>query len=115
METTLHSRYIAFLKSVKNSKKSQLKLLLESCRSDLSCQTGQNIAYLLNKYDIEDLESLFNSVNDIKVGRVNPLMENEEWKPQLLEELSLAKLGFLDIVGIEPEQIETLIEVIATS
>ena len=41
-------------------------------------------------------ESLLNSVNDIKCGRVNPLMDNEEWKPQLLEELSIAKLGFLE-------------------
>ena len=51
----------------------------------------------------------------VKVRRVNPMMDDESWKPQVLEELSLAKLGFHELNGIELEEIDFLIEEIATS
>ena len=58
--------------------------------------TGNNIGYLLNKYEFEDIKDLTNAKNEIKCKRVHPLSKEEEWKPKILEELSLMKLGFLE-------------------
>ena len=68
----------------------------------------------MDHYDIEDVSALLNSKKLISDNRVNTLEENEEWIPPMLEELSLARLGFIDL-DIDSDIIDTLIEEIASS
>ena len=49
----------------------------------------------------------------IKKNRVNPLEEGEDWKINIIEELSLAKFGFLEI-DLNENYIEVMLELIAT-
>ena len=76
--------------------------------------TGNNIGYLLNKYDFEDIKDLTNAKNEIKCKRVHPISKEEEWKPKILEELALMKLGLLECQFDEGE-IDDLLEDIATT
>ena len=114
LQSILHGRYVGFLSNVKNSKILQLNMILEICKDDISTQTGQNIAYLLNHYNLEDIESLLNSKKEISDTRVNALFDDESWKPPLIEELSLARLGFIEL-DLDSDYIDMLIEDISTT
>ena len=50
LEAVLMSRYIGFVENLMKTKKSLLRLILNSCCADLSSQTGQNMEFLLKKY-----------------------------------------------------------------
>ena len=57
--------------------------------------TGQNMKLLMNSYEMGEVSDVFENKYLIKKTRVNPLLDNEGWKPKLIEELSLIKRGFL--------------------
>ena len=59
------------------------------------------------------MSSLIDSKFDIKRTRVNPLLENEDWKINLIEELSLIKAGFLT-ADLEQEVLEEMLETLTT-
>ena len=63
----------------------------------------------MNVYDIDSLEQLILEKHRIKKNRVNPIEVEEEWKPSVIHELCLAKLGLLDI-ELEKEVIEDMLE-----
>merc|ERR1719319_846722 len=98
----LHGRYIGFSENLKNSKKSEIKLLYSLCINNKQSNTGQNLSFLMNTYNINELNDLFPEKFSIKNSRVYPLEESEKWKPKLIEELSLVKKGLLDN-GLEDE------------
>ena len=60
------------------------------------------------------MASLINMKDEIKMTRVNPLEEDEEWKPILLDELCLAKHGLINL-EFDPAYIDMIIEVVATA
>ena len=67
---------------------------------------------LMNNYEIEEVSDVFANKYLIKKTRVNPLLENEGWKPRLIEELSLIKRGFLT-TEMEIEVLEEILESVA--
>ena len=60
-----------------------------SCCSDLGSLTGQNLNYLLQKYNKDSIADLMLDKNTLKKARVYQLSENEHWKTNIIEELSL--------------------------
>ena len=46
--------------------------------------------------------------------RVNALEHNEDWKATIIEELSLARLGFVDL-DLDSAEIDFILEEIATA
>ena len=82
-----------------------MKLLFNLCENNNSSNTGRNIKYLLNTYNLGSLEELISERQSIKIRRVYPLEEDEHWKPVLIEELCMTKLGFLDCL-LEKQVIE---------
>ena len=114
IQSTLHSRYIGFVKSLMMSSKPQVNMMLNICQNDLSSQTGQNIRTLLNLYDIEDLTSLLKQGQTIKKMRVNPLEDDEDWKVNILEELCLAQNGLIEL-DFNTDEIEMIIDMVATA
>ena len=113
LQSTLQGRYIGFLENLQKSEKSQLQALVNLCLQDHSSNTGQNVAYLLDVYESINLNALIAKKQNIKKQRVNPLEEGEEWKIEMIEELSLAKLRFLEI-DLEEKDINTWLEILAT-
>ena len=114
IQASLHGRYIGFIENLYKSEKIQLKMLLSLCQYDQSANTGQNIAYLMELHDQENLEHLISNKHVIKKKRVNPLEEGEEWKIKLIEELSMIKLGFLSI-DMEEKDINRMLKDLTTS
>ena len=114
LQSTLHSRYVGFMKNLQNSGKLQTTVMYNLCKNDLNSQTGQNIHLLLQSYEAEDMASLINMKDEIKLTRVNPLEEAEEWKPILLDELCLAKHGLIDL-EFDPVQMDMIIDMVATA
>jgi hypothetical protein len=113
LQSTLQGRYIGFVENLRKSEKNQLQVLVNLCHQDQSSNTGQNIAFLMDAYESDTLNSLINKKHNIKKHRINPLEEGEEWKIEMLKELSLAKLGFLE-TDLEEADISTWLEIIAT-
>ena len=113
LQSTLHGRYVGFVENLQNSKKIHLQMLFNICKQDLSSNTGQNIAYLLSTYDYKNLMDLIKNKHLIKKNRLNPLENDEEWKIQLIEELSLTKLGFLDM-DLDESDIDVMLHSLTT-
>ena len=113
VQSTLHGRYIGFIENLSNSKKVQLQVLFNICLHNQLSNTGQNIAYLLKEYELDDMKALIENKYHVKTHRVNPLEDGEEWKVDIIEELSLIKKGFLEI-EMDEGDIEVMLESITT-
>ena len=110
LESTLHSRYIGFAENLLKSKKSLLRLIF-TCSTDLSSQTGQNLAYLLVKYKKPSLKELTADKTSVKTARVYPIQREELWKINILQEISLLRLNQLD-VDFDPDSLEEILDYI---
>ena len=62
---------------------------------------------------MENLNKMIMNKHVIKNRRINPLLEDEEWKVQMIEEMCLAKLGFNE-TDIEDNDINTMLELVCT-
>ena len=62
----------------------------------MQSNTGQNLDYLLQKYNCKTLEELINKKQSIKVNRGNPLLDDEGWKPSFINEICSIKMGYLE-------------------
>ena len=86
---------------------------LHSKKHDLNSVTGQNVGYLLGKFNKSSLKSLVNSKNEIKTKAVYHLPEHEKWKVNLISEISLVKKEHLDL-NFDDEDLEEILEYICT-
>ena len=113
IQSSLHGTYIGFIENLSNSVKTQLQVLFNICKHNQFSNTGQNIAYLKQEYDLDDMKALIENKHIVKKNRVNLLEEGEEWKIDIIEELSLIKKGFLKI-DMDEDDIEVMLESITT-
>jgi len=60
-------------------------------------------------YNIDSLEQLLLEKHNIKKNIVHAIEVGEEWKPSVIHELCLAKLGLLEI-ELEQEVIDEMLE-----
>ena len=113
LESVLAGRYIGFINNLSKSNKSLLKLLYNSCCSDLGSLTGQNLYYLLQKYNKDSIAGLMLDKNTLKKARVYQLSENEHWKTNIIEELSLIKKGQLEN-NFDEDFLEEILDYVCT-
>ena len=113
LQSMLHGRYIGFIDNISSTKKTHLQMLFNLCKQDQSCNTGQNIQYLLTSFEVESLRALIMKKPFIKTKRVYPLREDEEWRIWMIEEMCLTKLGFLE-TNLEENDITIMLEIICT-
>ena len=109
LEAVLMSRYIGFVENLMKTKKSLLRLILNSCFADLSSQTGQNLKFLLMKYKKLSAKELILSRREVKCAPVYPISSEEKWKVNLAEQISLIKAGLIDI-DFDSEDLEEILE-----
>ena len=114
LQSVLHSRYAGFVKNLKTSNKIHIKMLLGICENNLLTNTGQNISFLMQKYNCESRVELENMKYKIKNSRVYDLPDNEKWKINIIEELSLMKLGLVEET-LNEDEIKFLMEDLCTS
>ena len=113
LQSMLHGRYIGFIDNLSSTKKPHLQILFILCKQDQSCNTGQNIEYLLTSFQEKSLKALIVKKPFIKTKRIYPSREDEEWKIQMIEEMCLSKLGFME-TNIEEKDITIMLELICT-
>ena len=113
LQSMLHSRYIGFAWSVKNSKKDEVKLLYNICKDDQTTITGSNLKYLMESYGYYTIDKLFENRQNISRAVVNPMNENELWKVSLLEELVDIKDGRKE-VEMSEQEVEDLLLFVST-
>ena len=90
LQSILHGRYIGFAENLKKSNKNEIKLLYNMCSDNFRSNTGRNLSYLMKTYKADTLNDLFHEKHNIKLKRVHDLKPNEEWKPKMIKELTLA-------------------------
>ena len=90
-----------------------LKILLNTCVSNLNTVTGQNIGFLLSKFKKLSLDELILDKSQIKNSKVYSLSQEEVWKISLIEEISLSKKNLLDI-NFDEEELEAILDIICT-
>ena len=113
LEATLLSRYIGFVESLSRCSKPIITMLFSSVRGNLSSMTGNNITYLLDKYDKPNLKDLIMEKFRVRKARVNPISEDEEWKVKVIEEISLILKGYLEMEFDIPH-LEEILSVVCT-
>ena len=74
-----------------------IPLLFNSIRRNIGSQTGNNIQYLLDKFNKEHLEDLVREKSRLGKRKIYPLPENETWKVALIEEIALILKGQLNM------------------
>ena len=68
LQSMLHSRYVGFAWSVKNSKKYEVKLLYNICKYDQTTIIGSNLKCLLKWYEQNSIEKLFEIRLKVGIG-----------------------------------------------
>ena len=106
LESILSGRYIGLAQGLTKSSKPLIKLLFNSCISDLGSQTGHNVDCLLL--------DLVTDKNCIKKSRVVTLSENEKWKLNIIEEVSLMRKGHLEVTEIDDKMLEEILDYVCT-
>ena len=81
------------------------------CHRNQLSNTGRNISYLQDKYEVDSLKDLIVKKQGIKKQRVNPLEDEENWKIEIIQELSLCRRGCLDI-EMDEEDIDAMLEAV---
>ena len=109
----LHSRYVGFAWSVKNSKKYEVRLLYNLCKYDQTTITGSNLKCLMKSYEQNSIEKLFENRLNISRNVVNPMNEEELWKISLLEELVEIRDGRKE-VDLNEKEVEDLVFLVST-
>ena len=113
LQSMLHGRYIGFIENLSMTKKPHLQILFNICLHNQSCNTGQNVSYLMRTYESFDIRTLILERYQIKSKRIHPLLEDETWKIEMIEEMCLANKGSIES-NCEEKDIETLLEIICT-
>ena len=112
LQSVLNGRFVGFIQSLRNPKNELLPLLFNLTCSDLSTVTGQNVNFLMTKLEKPTLSALINDRISIKKSRVYKLSNTENWKINLIKEISLIKKELLEVT-FEDEDLEEILMHIA--
>ena len=111
LESVLLGRYIGFLQNLSQSEHPILTVIFNSTWCDLSSLTGQNVKFLLGKFQKKDLAALIAEKLNLKKLRIHSLKEEDAWKINLIEEISLIKKEHLE-TSFDEEDLEEILEFI---
>ena len=93
--------------------KEEVNLLYNICKYDQTTITGSNLKFLMESYEKNTIDKLFENRFNISRNVVYPMNENDIWKVSLLEELVEIKSGRKE-VELSEKEVEDLIFVIST-
>ena len=68
---------------------------------------------MLGKYDKPHLKDLVMEKFRVRKARVNPISENEEWKIEVIKEISLIRKGYLE-TEFDIPHLEEILSVVCT-
>ena len=111
LEHVLFARYIGFIHNLRNSSKDLLQLIYISCSSNLGSVTGQNLRFLTEKFNLQDVGQLIDLKTKLKTMKVYPLLDQEKWKITLIEEVALLRKNLLDL-DFDQDQLDSILDYI---
>ena len=85
----LAKQFLGFLSQIEKSPKLLLIELLDAVKYDVRSTTGYNqrrLMLLLNKTSIDQI-----SVNDFKLMKYHPIIEEDKWKISFVNEITIVK------------------------
>ena len=110
-ETIIHSKYVDFIQSIRKCVKLPVIYLLEKVYNDQTTMTGQNIRFILNKTNYEDIFKI-DLKKFKKETKFEELPAEEIWKVKMIKEIVDIKQN---IVVLENDKVEEFENVDFTS
>ena len=107
MMRVLAKRYMSFIQKVRSSSKVALGQLLNLVEGDVRMTTGSNLRTLMLQSGLNNIEELKVETCDFKYHKVT---EAESWRINFLKELVETKHGDLEVVGMEPKELEQILQ-----
>ena len=109
---TLVERYMSFIAKVRNSKKANIRQLLEIIKRDTRTTTGFNLSTIMILTNKNSIEELFDGNNDFVY---HPVEESEAWRIPFVKELLGVRHGDLKVDGITPDELSQILDYICTT
>ena len=73
--------------------------------------TGQNLRFLTEKFNLQDVGQLIDLKTKLKTMKVYPLLDQEKWKITLIEEVALLRKNLLDL-DFDQDQLDSILDYI---
>ena len=70
--------------------------------------TGQNIRFLTEKFNLQDIDQLILLKSKLKTMKVYTLLDQEMWKINLIEEVALLRKNHLDL-DFDQDQLDSIL------
>ena len=109
---TLVERYMSFIAKVRNSKKANIRQLLEIIKRDTRTTTGFNLRTIMILSKKNSIEELFDDNNDFEY---HPVDEREAWRIPFIKELIGVRHGDLKVDGMTPDELGQILDYICTT
>ena len=108
LKKLLIKRFLSFLRQIEKSKKLAPKFLLNTILKDTRSVTRRNVRRILaltNKSKVEDI-----TTNDIDNIVYEEMPEGNEWRIDLIKEVTDIKFGQLELDGFKHEECEEILK-----
>ena len=106
-------RFLSFINQLTRSPKKMPKIIFDTIKYDVTSITGsnlRNIMLIANKNDINDLDP--SDTTDIQYY---PVSENDEWKVNVVKELTDVKFGLLNLDNFSMKDVREMLDHICTA
>jgi len=113
LRATLIKRFLSFTEQIKKSSKVALKNLFNTIKEDTQSVTGNNlrrIMLLVNKNCVDELNA--SDANNIVYAKIP---ENEEWRVELVKEITDIKFGEKHLDNFPQEELNELLKYACTT
>lgn len=111
--TSLYSRFIKFIDTVKSCNKSAMRNLFECIKLDCRSKTGSNLRNIMLKLGKNQVDEI--NLKDIKNIVYQHIPRDSEWKIEFVKELIDHQLGKTVIPGFESNEIDDTLNYVCTS
>ena len=115
LKTMLYSRFLKFIHSIETGNKISAKYLLEIIKKNTETVTGRNLKKILIESEQSNIKDA-----DFKNIKFCELSKDDEWKIQLVNEMTDIRQGKLQLdfnngESMENNEIDILIDIVTTS
>ena len=118
LKTMLYYRFLKFIKSIETGHKLTAKVLLEIIKDNTETITGRNMKKILMETDQSNISNIDSKT--LTKFKFSELPETEEWRINIIKELTDIKQGNLSLdfdndEGMKSDEIENILAFLTTS
>ena len=113
VKETLVKRFLSFIVQVKKSSKIMPQHILNTIQHDVRSTTGSNLRNILLLTPKDEVDTL--EPSDYKYVNYHPIVEENMWKPNVIQELTNTKYNQLEVPGFSTEELDEILSYVSTS